>query len=619
MVTFKCKQCGQKYRLGDEYAGKRVRCKKCSAVIAAPEAEASRRNPAEEAGGEGEASPLDEMLAKLTKPEPSAVVPRPASDRPAGASARPQARPTKETGKAASGSRPMMLWGVGGGVALIAVVIALVVSWRLMWGGSDRGAEGGEATATMEGQSGERPAVPLASAGGSAAALPTAPFEVVHARFKSYLPPEVVYEWKAKEPNAKVLFEQAFALNDPPFDTRSVRDPVSGKPLQEELESDAPTPAATSGRLKPYSDMLAKQAKALDLYDQGIAVGQLQIITKFEGWESKMMPLGGFIPMTHYKVGRAKLRAGSGDWDGGVKDLISAERAAQMVQRGEGSSVMGLTVSLALHRPIFAGMRSLAGMADATPEQIRALADELGREETLHRDLQAAWRMDMAGTIWTLAAETEKHGSPVSLMAKVIAASTAGAENSPSADQLVQKWTQEARRQKVALFDEATTLKELGAYYGDMIKAMEPMSHAQDKALAASVERRAKGWAEQAKDTTKIQNVVGIWVLGACSNAGLSTVRQVDLVLAARATTRLALLVRAYELERHSLPPNLDALVSAGLLKELPIDPFSGKAFMYDPARRVIWSVGPEGTFNGVLTPYKGFDKDLLAHIPPCP
>lgn len=32
MITFKCIKCAHGYRVSDEYAGKRVRCRKCSAV-----------------------------------------------------------------------------------------------------------------------------------------------------------------------------------------------------------------------------------------------------------------------------------------------------------------------------------------------------------------------------------------------------------------------------------------------------------------------------------------------------------------------------------------------------------------------------------------------------------
>ncbi len=36
MITFACEKCDSKYKLADEYAGKRVRCKKCSHVMLVP-------------------------------------------------------------------------------------------------------------------------------------------------------------------------------------------------------------------------------------------------------------------------------------------------------------------------------------------------------------------------------------------------------------------------------------------------------------------------------------------------------------------------------------------------------------------------------------------------------
>ena len=39
MIKFKCSECGQSYRVSDEYAGKRVRCKGCSQVNMIPQRE----------------------------------------------------------------------------------------------------------------------------------------------------------------------------------------------------------------------------------------------------------------------------------------------------------------------------------------------------------------------------------------------------------------------------------------------------------------------------------------------------------------------------------------------------------------------------------------------------
>lgn len=39
MIKFSCSECGQSYRVSDEYAGKRVRCKGCSQVNTIPQPE----------------------------------------------------------------------------------------------------------------------------------------------------------------------------------------------------------------------------------------------------------------------------------------------------------------------------------------------------------------------------------------------------------------------------------------------------------------------------------------------------------------------------------------------------------------------------------------------------
>ena len=41
MIKFKCSKCAQEYRVSDDYAGKKVRCKSCSTVNTIPEAEAA--------------------------------------------------------------------------------------------------------------------------------------------------------------------------------------------------------------------------------------------------------------------------------------------------------------------------------------------------------------------------------------------------------------------------------------------------------------------------------------------------------------------------------------------------------------------------------------------------
>lgn len=42
MIKFSCTQCGNNYRVSDEYAGKRVKCKSCATVNVIPAAETEK-------------------------------------------------------------------------------------------------------------------------------------------------------------------------------------------------------------------------------------------------------------------------------------------------------------------------------------------------------------------------------------------------------------------------------------------------------------------------------------------------------------------------------------------------------------------------------------------------
>ncbi len=66
-------------------------------------------------------------------------------------------------------------------------------------------------------------------------------------------------------------------------------------------------------------------------------------------------------------------------------------------------------------------------------------------------------------------------------------------------------------------------------------------------------------------------------------------------------SARLRIALRFYERKHGRLPETLAALVDDGLLPEVPKDPFDSKEFKYSAKRRVIWSIGTEGTNDGVI------------------
>lgn len=69
MIKFTCSQCAQSYRVSDEYAGKRVRCKACNNVNTIP---ASKIEIATKTGSEDSITAYNNLLLELSKCEKQA-------------------------------------------------------------------------------------------------------------------------------------------------------------------------------------------------------------------------------------------------------------------------------------------------------------------------------------------------------------------------------------------------------------------------------------------------------------------------------------------------------------------------------------------------------------------
>lgn len=66
MIKFACSKCAQVYRVSDEYAGKRVRCKSCNNVNTIPSPEIAK------SGGEDSVAAYNNLLMELSKIEKQA-------------------------------------------------------------------------------------------------------------------------------------------------------------------------------------------------------------------------------------------------------------------------------------------------------------------------------------------------------------------------------------------------------------------------------------------------------------------------------------------------------------------------------------------------------------------
>jgi len=76
---------------------------------------------------------------------------------------------------------------------------------------------------------------------------------------------------------------------------------------------------------------------------------------------------------------------------------------------------------------------------------------------------------------------------------------------------------------------------------------------------------------------------------------------------------------RLFEIRHGRLPLELAELVRAGLLAQLPNDPYRGTPLRYSPAARAVWSAGEDGTDDGGMSRTCGGEKtprDIVRPIP---
>jgi hypothetical protein len=91
------------------------------------------------------------------------------------------------------------------------------------------------------------------------------------------------------------------------------------------------------------------------------------------------------------------------------------------------------------------------------------------------------------------------------------------------------------------------------------------------------------------------RNPVGDMLAAMLAPAMARSREEIPKAIADARTTQVYLALRCYQLEHGRLPEKLDALAPE-YLKAIPLDPFTGKPFGYEPVGQKprIWSVGPD-------------------------
>ena len=120
------------------------------------------------------------------------------------------------------------------------------------------------------------------------------------------------------------------------------------------------------------------------------------------------------------------------------------------------------------------------------------------------------------------------------------------------------------------------------------------------------------------RDLAKIENPLGKMMTFLIIPVSFTLTRQPVSLATARETTRTLLAIRIYERRNETLPRSLERLVENGILKSVPVDPYSEKPLLYSRQKRLIWSVGEDDIDHGgdgnTKTHFEG--KDYVREIP---
>lgn len=138
-----------------------------------------------------------------------------------------------------------------------------------------------------------------------------------------------------------------------------------------------------------------------------------------------------------------------------------------------------------------------------------------------------------------------------------------------------------------------------------------------DRAAAeAAKPRAARDWswleAWRERPTPCAYNQIGTILISTMLPSFGKTADRLDQLTARRRLALTTIALRRARDRDGRLPPTLDALVDAGLLNAVPIDPFSAQPLRYDAGRQLLWSVGPDGTDNqgSMAEAEDGFKRD---------
>lgn len=321
-------------------------------------------------------------------------------------------------------------------------------------------------------------------------------------------------------------------------------------------------------------EVLARNVEAIALWEKAVAAPHFQG-PEVRSIEDVLVPVHSWFCIARLVSVRARARVKQGNCAAAFDDLVSVVRFGQRIEHSKGSMVTW-QVGGSIKDDGCALMRQMLSEGTLTPQQLRAYARQI-----------AAFAADTGGYADAFRNEYTIRAAFIDDAAsgKTPVRGTTGEPREG-----VSRWFWQAackpffkpNRTKALLAEIARGCGENGSkYFKD---SLEYVFDDEEAGLGAGK-----------------YNGVGVVFarLLTGSGSGMPAVKCRENV--GLAVTRVLLAAKAYRMEKRRLPERLDELVP-DYLDSVPVDDFDGKPLRYNPAKKVLYSVGKDLKDDGGMT-----------------
>jgi hypothetical protein len=321
------------------------------------------------------------------------------------------------------------------------------------------------------------------------------------------------------------------------------------------------------------AEVLARNAEALALWEKGLAVPEC-LLPEVKAFDADISAVYSFLNLSNLVIVRARNRAGQGNAEDALDDAMRLVRFGQHIEGGKGTLVDYL-VAITIKGMGLELIGDLTHESRLPPDRLRRCAADLSPYQTAPGALANSLRAEYAFSraFWEKVVSGE-----MDLDVFMRGTPRRGAMEWPERflfkPNRTRRLIAEAYRELIAAAPK---------YFADM------PGHDKFYAVAVEEQRLAGG------------NLRGgrIFELYLSSVSGaLSLKCQTNVQVAA---TRVLVAMKAFKIDKGRLPATLDELVP-DYLDAVPLDDFDGKPLRYNPAKKIIYTVGKDLRDDGGMT-----------------